>query len=129
MQTLNEIATEVYTNADVHGFHQTQNMDKYLACILNNCHAELSELWDAWRTEKFFKPCDKPIVMVRERTNEEIATGKKSNPQMTCAEEEIADVIIRMLDLARVLQIDIQQAIEQKHKYNVNRPYLHGKRN
>lgn len=41
---------------------------------------------------------------------------------------EIADAVIRLLDLCGALDIDIEQAIMLKHEYNVNRPHMHGKR-
>jgi NTP pyrophosphatase (non-canonical NTP hydrolase) len=41
---------------------------------------------------------------------------------------ELADIIIRVLDLAGSLNIDMQAAIEMKHAYNVTRPHRHGGR-
>ena len=42
-------------------------------------------------------------------------------------EDEIADAVIRLLDLSAGLNIDIEKHIEAKLKYNVSRPKLHGK--
>lgn len=42
-------------------------------------------------------------------------------------EDEIADTIIRLLDLCGMLDIDIDKHIELKMQYNSSRPYLHGK--
>ena len=39
---------------------------------------------------------------------------------------ELADIIIRVLDIAAMCGIDIQQAVENKMKYNATRPYRHG---
>jgi NTP pyrophosphatase (non-canonical NTP hydrolase) len=41
--------------------------------------------------------------------------------------EELADVAIRLGDLAGGLGIDLEWAIEEKMKYNEKRPYKHGK--
>ena len=41
---------------------------------------------------------------------------------------ELADVVIRVLDLAESLGIDLEEAIEQKHAYNAKRPHRHGGR-
>ena len=41
--------------------------------------------------------------------------------------EELADVLIRVLDLSRYLQYDIGQALIDKMKYNETRPKKHGK--
>lgn len=39
---------------------------------------------------------------------------------------ELADVVIRVFDLAGFLGIDIAQVIREKMAYNQNRPHLHG---
>ena len=42
-------------------------------------------------------------------------------------EDEIADAIIRLLDLSARLNIDIEKHINAKVDYNKTRPHLHGK--
>jgi hypothetical protein len=42
-------------------------------------------------------------------------------------EDEIADAIIRLLDLSARLHIDIEKHINAKVDYNKTRPHLHGK--
>lgn len=39
---------------------------------------------------------------------------------------ELADVVIRCADLCGRLNLDLAGAIEQKHTYNLSRPYRHG---
>lgn len=39
---------------------------------------------------------------------------------------ELADIVIRVLDLAEYYGIDMGEAIAQKHAYNLTRPYKHG---
>jgi len=39
---------------------------------------------------------------------------------------ELADTIIRIVDLAEGLRIDIQSLVEEKMAYNKTRPYRHG---
>lgn len=41
---------------------------------------------------------------------------------------ELADVLIRIFDLAGALDIDLQGCVENKMAYNDTRPYKHGKR-
>ena len=41
---------------------------------------------------------------------------------------ELADVIIRCLDLAEAMNIDIESIIYIKHEFNKRRPYKHGKK-
>jgi len=41
--------------------------------------------------------------------------------------EELADTIIRIMDIAATLEIDLEKEIDRKMEINRNRPYLHGK--
>lgn len=43
-------------------------------------------------------------------------------------EDEIADAIIRLLDLSAGLEIDIERHIQKKIEYNKTRERLHGKK-
>ena len=43
-------------------------------------------------------------------------------------EEEIADALIRILDLTGTMNIDIESAVIKKMMVNEGRPYLHGKK-
>ena len=109
--TLNEIADMVHKNAIEKGFHDpAESHRSFLANQCNNIHGEITELWDAWRAGKEYDACDKPI-------------------HLNCTEEELADLIIRALDVSRRLKIDILNAILVKHGYNLTRPHKHGKLN
>ena len=39
---------------------------------------------------------------------------------------ELADAVIRLLDIAEHLGIDMQDAVTLKHNFNTTRPYRHG---
>jgi NTP pyrophosphatase (non-canonical NTP hydrolase) len=43
-------------------------------------------------------------------------------------EFELADVLIRVLDLAGALNIDIGARVDEKLAYNESRPYMHGRK-
>jgi NTP pyrophosphatase (non-canonical NTP hydrolase) len=42
--------------------------------------------------------------------------------------EELADIVIRVLDLADMGKVNIGKAIMEKHTKNLNRPHKHGKK-
>lgn len=116
---LNELADEVHKNAIEHGFHDPYEvLGVFIANQCNNMHAEVTELWDAYRAGKGDEPCDKAEKM--------IALNLRV---LNCNEEELADIIIRALDVSRRLGIEIVAAINAKHEYNKTRPYMHGKKN
>jgi NTP pyrophosphatase (non-canonical NTP hydrolase) len=108
MNTLNKIADVVHKNACAKGFHsEIETEDRFIERACNNLHDEISELHEAWRNGKLRYPCDKGIPL-------------------TCLDEELADLIIRTLDISKCLNVDIQRAVETKHKYNTTRAHRHG---
>jgi hypothetical protein len=80
-----------------------------------NMHGETSEFWEAYRDGTLNQPCDKAPKME--------AMGL---PALTCAEEEIADEIIRALDKAEAHNVDVAKAVAVKAAFNSGRPFLHG---
>jgi NTP pyrophosphatase (non-canonical NTP hydrolase) len=110
---INQVSAEVYKIAADHGFHPdavTEATDLgRLAKFCANLHGEISELWEAARKGTLFKSCD------------------KDGCPLTCAEEELADIIIRAMDTAIALDIDLGMAICTKSLYNKTRPHMHGK--
>lgn len=115
---INELADEVHKNAVEHGFHPEEPIEVFVANQCNNMHAEITELWDAYRAGKQDEPCDKSEKL--------IALNLRN---LSCNEEELADIIIRALDMSRRLKIEIVAALNAKHQYNKTRPYKHGKKN
>lgn len=113
--TLGEWAFRVHENAKEKGFHLEESRDRFIDQQTNNLHDEVSELHEAWRNGDFDKPCDKSAKMI------EMGIGS-----MSCAEEEYADIIIRVLDQCERLGISIGSAVAKKHLYNTTRPYRHG---
>lgn len=80
-----------------------------------NLVGETSELWEAFRKSTLDKPCDKTEGM-------EALTGET----LTNMEEEVADIVIRALDLAAKFGVDISKAVRVKHAYNRSRGFRHG---
>lgn len=98
----NNMASDVHENAINHGWwEEDRNSGEMIALM----HSELSECLEGLRAGN--PPSDKI-------------------PEFTCAEEELADCIIRIMDTAKKRGWNIAAAIEAKHAYNINRPYKHG---
>lgn len=80
-----------------------------------NLHGEVSELHEAFIEGNLENLCDKAEKMR--------SLGIRP---LTCAEEEIADIIIRALDTAKMLNINVGEAVRAKSSYNETRDYRHG---
>ena len=90
-EALNELADAAYTNACQKGFHDGDNCKvpvELYAKWTANIHGETSELWEAARKGQLLQPCDKECPL-------------------TCEEEELADIIIRVFDTSKARGIDI----------------------
>lgn len=116
---LNNFAKLCYTEAEDRGFHSTGKItdpkSKEVIAFVANLHGEVSELYEAWREGRLNEPCDK-------------AEGMKEAglEVLTCGSEEICDIIIRALDTAETLGIDVEKDIKIKLEYNRTRAYRHG---
>ena len=128
LSLFNDLRDAVAKNAEDHGFRdQYRNLmtsEQWegplgqlvrAAVFTANQHGEASEFWEAFRSGKLNAPCDKSPKME--------AMGL---PSITCAEEEIADEIIRALDKAEAHGVDVAKAVATKMTYNASRPHLHG---
>jgi len=119
IDALNELSRAAYDNAKAKGFHDGDNCKtpvELYAKWTANLHGEVSELWEAARKGKLKGPCDKA-------TQDDI----KRDEFLTCEEEELADIIIRVLDTAGARGINIGRAVLLKMQYNATRPHMHGK--
>lgn len=83
--------------------------------FMSNLHGEVSELWEAYRESKLDKLCNKSEKMI-----------ENGIEPLTCAEEELADIVIRALDTSEALGVDIGKAVNAKLQYNRTREHRNG---
>ena len=110
---LNELRDQAHNNAKARGFYDKGQPSVGDFCA--NLHGEVSELWEAHRHDQLEAPCDKATAMIL-----------AGCVPLSCAQEELADIIIRALDMAGALGIDLDEAVCQKMKFNATRSYRHG---
>jgi NTP pyrophosphatase (non-canonical NTP hydrolase) len=113
---LNELADVVHENAIEKGFWEDYPHDPdaelaYIASKLALIHSEVSEALEDLRDP--------------ERGLEWFATREDGKPEGFAS--ELADIIIRVLDLSESQDISIADFVAEKIGYNATRPALHGK--
>jgi len=117
-KVINEVARNCYNVAASKGWHENEANKTDLQLVetfVANCHAEVSELWEAARGGKLRKLCDKADKM------EELGIAP-----LTCLQEELADIVIRVFDFSESIGVNIASAIDRKSSFNATRPHRHG---
>ncbi len=107
-------AKEIHQYCDERGCWETQTE---LGTRLMLIVGELGEALEADRVDKY--------------ANKELYNGTPESFKehiKDSVEDELADSLLRILDLCGEKKIDIQWHIDEKMKYNKTRPKLHGKK-
>jgi NTP pyrophosphatase (non-canonical NTP hydrolase) len=104
-RVLNELAFVINANARSHGFWP-EGEDRNVAEMIALIHSELSEALEGYRHGN---PSDDHV------------------PEFDSLTVELADAVIRILDMAAGMQLDFAAALIAKMRYNLGRPHKHGK--
>ena len=116
IESLNDMAERVHELAREKGFYEyVETEGQYIERSCNKLHDDVIELHDAYRNGKLRERCDKSDKM------EDAGISA-----LSCLEEELADIIIRALDISVKMGVDIGHSVIQKHLFNKTRPYQHG---
>lgn len=129
MKSLNQLRDEIHANAKEKGFYDNP---REVGTLLMLVVTEVAEALEADRTGDFcdfskYEECKKEMD-VGIRTSEEIEKYAFEKYIKNTFEDELADVIIRTLDICGYLNIDIERSVLAKIKYNKTRDKLHTKR-
>lgn len=115
--TINEMVEQAHENAKSKGWWNSQRLHGGTLCPneveetipekLALIHAEVSEALEDYREDKLQGSVD--------------VTG-----QPVGLPSELADILIRVADLAGALRIDLEAEVKAKIAYNATRPHRHG---
>lgn len=124
---INKLAKEIHQNNIKKGFYlDEKNIGEMLALI----HSEVSEALEADRKGIFFPKAQlrNSIIAVNGWIpNDDFQKSFQEDVKDTF-EDELADIVIRVLDLAAFKGIDLEEHIRAKMRYNSLRAYKHGKK-
>ena len=143
--TLNELRDKIHENAVKHGFYQAENeIDQigvdnrtaikhaFFAQKIALIISEASEALEADRKNRRADLNEFERLLASCAEEAELSEEDAFKYAYNCAikgtvEEEIADSVIRNLDLCGSEKINIQRHVELKMRYNELREYKHGK--
>ena len=121
---LNTFAKDIYQNNVKKGFWESPNIAEKLMLIVS----ELSEALEADRNNKYASPqAWKEMECYESASNNNWMTAFEGYIKDTF-EDEMADVLIRLLDLTARLDINIEKHVKAKHRYNIMLAFKHGKK-
>lgn len=126
---LNELRDKIHQNAIDHGFYDDENINipEKLMLIVS----ELGEAMEAYRKDYYSdnKEANRILNINENDDGDDIIYNICFEESIkNTVEDELADTIIRLLDLCGHMKIDIDTHVNLKMKYNETRPYKHGKR-
>lgn len=119
---INQLAKQVHQNAKDHGFFDKEKNIGEMLCLI---HSEVSEALEADRKNDY-------CVLYPDSVKEIIAKPDFLDRYKSFIkgsfEEEMADIVIRVMDLCAFKNIDLEAHIKAKMRYNSLREYKHGKK-
>ncbi|MFC9709481.1 hypothetical protein ACFTRD_15185 [Paenibacillus sp. NPDC056933] len=107
MKRIQDLQTEIHDNAIKQGWWEE---NREFGTLIALCHSELSEALEEVRKGR----------LINESYYSE-------NNKLEGVPSELADVVIRILDICEYYKIDLEEIILEKIEYNKTRPYKHGK--
>lgn len=126
--TINELVKKIHENAKAHGWWDGE--ERSFGELIALCHSELSEALEehrgglAPRTRYYSCPSRDSGLLCADRFD-----GCQYGKNAGCAKRkpegvpsELADCVIRIMDICGHYGIDLEDVIVEKHEYNKTRP-------
>ena len=121
-KSIAELSKEIHENARAKGFwDKERNLGEMLMLIVS----EVSEAMEADRENRY---TETSISAINGWVHDKDFVPNFKRTVKNTFEDELADVCIRVFDLAYSKGFDLQAHIEAKMRYNGKREHMHGKK-
>ncbi len=129
---INKLAEEIHANARNKGFFASEKNIGEMLCLI---HSEVSEALEADRKNHYTNLKEDWYLKGLAEKNygasfcgDEAFKNEFEKSVKNTFEDELADVMIRVMDLAAFKGVDLESHIKAKMRYNAMREHKHGKK-